>query len=115
VVADLTALGDEELRTLRAQAFTCLTSVAALGFGDVPPEAFGTAYDLLEDDGFVAFCIKEDFLEDGEGTGFSRLVRRMMQDGELRVVGRRAYQHRLSAAGDPLHYVAIVARKQPRA
>jgi predicted TPR repeat methyltransferase len=115
VVADLTALGDEELRTLRAQAFTCLTSVAALGFGDVPPEAFGTAYDLLEDDGFVAFCIKEDFLEDGEGTGFSRLVRRMMQDGELRVVGRRAYQHRLSAAGDPLRYVAIVARKQPRA
>jgi predicted TPR repeat methyltransferase len=111
VVADMTRLSEADRRTLAEQRFTCLTSVAALGFGDVPPEAFATAYDLLEDDGFVAFCIKEDFLDDGERSGFATLIGEMLEDGELDVVSRRRYTHRQSAAGEELPYVALVARK----
>jgi len=112
IVADMTALRAEEERRLREWRFTCLTSVAALGFGDVPPEAFQTAYDLIEDDGLVAFCIKEDFLRDGDGSGFARMVHSMLESGELDVVGEQRYEHRRSAVGDPLPYVALVARKQ---
>ena len=43
-----------------------MTSVAALGFGDVPPEVFTAAFDLVEDGGWVAFTIKEDFLDGGD-------------------------------------------------
>jgi predicted TPR repeat methyltransferase len=111
VVADMTQLSEDQRDRLADQRFTCLTSVAALGFGDVPPEAFATAYDLLEKDAFVAFCIKEDFLEDGERTGFASLVADMLDDGELDIVDQRRYTHRQSAAGDELPYVALVARK----
>jgi hypothetical protein len=112
VVADLTALSDDQRRILGGWEFSCLTSVAALGFGDVPPEAFRAAYDLLEEGAVVAFCIKEDFLRSGEGSGFARLMRRMLDGGELGIIGERRYDHRRSAAGDPLSYVAIVARKR---
>ena len=112
VVADMTALTDEQRQALAEWRFTCLASVAALGFGDVPPEAFAAAYDLLEDGAVVAFCIKEEFLRSGEGSGFARLMRRKLDDGELEVIGERRYDHRRSATGDPLPYVAIVARKQ---
>jgi predicted TPR repeat methyltransferase len=112
LVADMTALSEEEERDLDARGLNCLTSVAALGFGDAPPAAFEAAYELLEDDGFVAFCIKEDFLRDGEGSGFARMMRTKLDEGELEVVGERRYQHRRSAVGDPLHYMALVARKQ---
>jgi predicted TPR repeat methyltransferase len=112
VVADMTDLSADQERALRERDFTCLTSVAALGFGDAPPEVFSAAYDLLEDDGFVAFCIKADFLADGESSGFSSMVRGKIADGELEVVGRQRYEHRQSAVGDPLDYVALVARKR---
>jgi predicted TPR repeat methyltransferase len=112
VVADMTALSEADQQTLDAGRFTCLTSVAALGFGDVPPKAFATAYDLLEENGFVAFCIKEDFLHESDGSGFASMIRRMLDEGELDVVGEQSYQHRRSAVGEPLSYIAMVARKQ---
>jgi hypothetical protein len=37
-----------------------MTSVAALGFGDIPPEVFESAFELVEDGGWAAFTIKED-------------------------------------------------------
>jgi predicted TPR repeat methyltransferase len=112
VVADMTDLREDQREALETWRFTCLASVAALGFGDVPPEAFQAAYDLLEDGAVVAFCIKEEFLRSGEGSGFARLMRQMLDDGELEIIGERRYDHRRSAAGDPLQYAAIVARKR---
>ena len=114
VVGDMTDLPRDDHRRLEDRTFTCLTSVAALGFGDVPPEAFTAAYDLVRDEGFVAFCIKEDFLreEESEASGFSRLMRELIERGELEIIGEQRYDHRNSAVGDPLSYVAMVARKQ---
>jgi len=109
VVADLT----EPLPpALAGRRFDCLTSVAALGFGDVPPDAFRAAYDLVEAKGWIAFCIKEDFMTDGEPSGFARLVRDLLSFGELKVLAQHRYRHRLAASGEPLHYLAIVARKE---
>jgi predicted TPR repeat methyltransferase len=114
VVGDMTDLPRDDHRRLEDRNFTCLTSVAALGFGDVPPEAFTAAYELVQDEGFVAFCIKEDFLgaDESEASGFARLMRGLIEQGELEVIGEQRYDHRNSAVGDPLSYVALVARKQ---
>jgi hypothetical protein len=114
VVGDMTDLPRDDHRRLEDRNFTCLTSVAALGFGDVPPEAFTAAYELVQDEGFVAFCIKEDFLseDESEASGFARLMRGLIEQGELEIIGGRVYEHRRSAVGDPLPYVAMVARKQ---
>jgi hypothetical protein len=111
LVADLTALDPDYRRALEDRRLNAMTCVAALGFGDIPPQAFSQAFDLVEAGGWIAFNIKEDFLERGEDTGFAGLVRRLRDGGALELVGQKAYRHRLSAAGEPLHYVAMIGRK----
>ena len=112
LVLDLTNMPPDEKRRLQGHGFNCLVTVAALGFGDIPPNAFAEAYNLVEEGGLVAFNIKEDFIADGDGSGFSRLIERGLADGALVKRAERRYQHRLSVAGEPLYYVAIVAEKR---
>ena len=112
LVLDLTNIPPDTRRELEGWDFNCLVTVAALGFGDIPPNAFAEAYNLIEEGGLVAFNIKEDFISDGDGSGFSRLIRNGLDDGALEVRSQRRYQHRLSVAGEPLYYVAIVAEKR---
>ncbi|HEV2723243.1 MAG TPA: class I SAM-dependent methyltransferase, partial [Thermoleophilaceae bacterium] len=111
LVLDLTDIPPAALRALEARRFNCLITVAALGFGDIPPEAFAAAYNLVEPGGLIAFTIKEDFIARNDGSGFSRLVRRALDDGTMELGAHRRYRHRLSVDGEPLHYVAMVAEK----
>jgi SAM-dependent methyltransferase len=108
---DLTDPSPRERETLRRFDFNCLACVAALGFGDIPPQVFTAAFDLLAPGGWVAFNIKEDFLTDRDGTGFSGLISKLIESGTLEMRAQRAYRHRLSTSGRPLTYVAMVARK----
>lgn len=112
-VLDLTDVAEDDHRELREHGFNCLTTVAALGFGDIPPKAFATAYELVEEDGWVAFNIKEDFVTpDSDSTGFSEVIRDGFERGALELAADHRYQHRLAADGEPIHYVAMVARKR---
>lgn len=110
-VVDLTDIPPRVHRELRDQGFNSLVSVASLGFGDIPPLAFAEAFNLVATPGWIAFNIKEDFLDDGDPTGFNQLIRRMLDEGTLEEQGQRKYRHRLSTSGEPLHYCAIVAQK----
>ncbi|HEX8744141.1 MAG TPA: methyltransferase domain-containing protein [Thermoleophilaceae bacterium] len=112
LVLDLTNVPPDVRRELEARRFNCLVTVAALGFGDIPPNAFAAAHNLIDDGGLIVFNIKEDFIADGDGSGFSRLISDAFESGALAVRAQRRYQHRLSVAGQPLHYVAIVAEKR---
>ncbi len=111
-VVDLTDLGEAEEHRLRSYSLNCLTSVAALGYGDIPPAAFTKALDLIDTPGWVAFTIKEDFLAEEDTTGFSRLIRWLSRERVLQIQAYRRYQHRVSMTGQPLYYVAMIARKQ---
>jgi hypothetical protein len=88
-----------------------MTCVAALGFGDIPPEAFLEAFNFVEDGGWLAFTLKEDFLNGADRSGFSRLIARGLDAGVLEMRTQERYRHRLSTTGEPLHYVAMVATK----
>ena len=112
-VVDLTDLSDETRAELGDYDFNAMVCVAALGFGDIPPAAFAEAFNMVETGGHVAFNIKEDFVSDEDETGFSALIRRALDDGTLELEGEmRRYRHRLSAAGEPLHYLAAAAIKR---
>ena len=112
-VADLTDLPPAVERSMKERGFTCMTTAAALGFGDIPPLAFAIALNLLADDAWVAFTIKDKFLdEDAEESGFSTLVNRLCDEGRLEVLAKRRYRHRLAVDGRELHYVAVVARRR---
>lgn len=100
---------------LEGERFGAMTSVAALGFGDVPPDVFQAAFDRVEDGGWVAFTIKEDFLDRGDDdSGFAGLIAGLLRSGAIDERGRRRYRHRLDVAGDPIHYVAIAGVKRSR-
>jgi SAM-dependent methyltransferase len=112
VVCDLTQLGDEDLARIRAVSPNCLTLVAALGFDDIPPRAFAEAYNLVAEGAWIAFNLKADFLDHIDETGFRGLIGRMVRDSVFETVAERRYVHRLSIAGEPLDYVALVGRKR---
>ena len=113
LVVDLTALTEAEQERMRKHGFTALTCVAALGFGDMPPEAFLEAVRYVSPSGWLAFCIKERFLGEEDESGFARLVRDLMDNGTLEVLERQRYIHRLDMRGRPLYYEAVVARRAP--
>lgn len=112
VACDLTALSADERRRLAEPRPTLLTTVAALGFGDIPCAAFVTAYDLVETGGWVAFNLKAEFLDDVDRSGFAKLVTGMLDDGVLEEHARLRYDHRRSMTGEALEYIAIVGRKR---
>ncbi len=111
-VLDLTDLAGDDLEDLRGHDFNCLATVAALGFGDIPPLAFVTAYDLVAVGGWVAFNIKEGFVDAGDSSGFSELIRGGFEEGSLELAAEHRYRHRLATDGQPIHYVAMIARKR---
>lgn len=111
MVIDLTHPTPQSETDIRAWSPGVLTCVAALGFGDIPVEAFVTAYNLLPDGAWVAFNLKEHFMRlDGRG-GFGPVIRDAIVQEHLALHQLRRYRHRLSIDGQPLHYLAVVGRK----
>jgi predicted TPR repeat methyltransferase len=110
-VCDFTDIDDSTRAELEDWSFDCLTTVAALGFGDIPPAAFVNAFNLVADGGWVAFNIRDTFLDHSETTEFSRTVRELVFTDYLEIHHLERYRHRLSIDGEPLFYYAIAGRK----
>ena len=110
-VMDFANLGGDERDELRSWSLDCLICVAALGFGDVPPAAFVEAFNSIAEDGWVAFNIKETFLDRRDRSGFSQLIRELIFSEYLDLYHLRRYRHRFSIEGRPLFYYALGAHK----
>jgi len=79
LVADLTDLEPDQREMLAGADLNAMTTVSALGFGDMSPRAFAVAYNLITTPGLVVFTIKEDFVCERDASGFNRLIRRMFR------------------------------------
>jgi len=112
VVGDITDLPAKEERKLDAASPDVLTCVAALGFGDIPTEAFEVAYRQIRLGGWLAFCIKDEFVSEADRSGFSKLIDRLVESGAIEVVRQKKYIHRVAMSGKPLEYLAYIARKR---
>lgn len=110
-VADFTQLDASMTEEIDDWNVDCLTSVAALGFGDIPTKAFLPALRFVKTDGWVAFNIRDTFLDNSDTSGFSRFIRELIFSEYLDVWHLEKYRHRLSMEGIPLFYFAVVARK----
>ena len=109
-IADFTGLSSQETADLEEWNFDCLTSVAALGFGDIPANAFLQAIQMISTGGWVAFNIKETFLDRSDDSGFSIFIRELIFSEYLDIHHLQLYTHRLSMEGVPLKYFALVGR-----
>ena len=110
-VLDFTAPHPVERVMLERRDFDGLVCVAALGFGDVPKLAFAEAFNLVASPGWLAFNVRDKILEEEHSDGFGGLIERMCAEGVIEERARRQYTHRVSIAGEPLDYFAIVATK----
>lgn len=111
-VTDLTDMPSGVEHSLEEIHFNCMTVVAALGFDDIPPDAFASGYNLISAQGWVAFNIKEDFVCEEDQSGFCKLIGHLEQDGVLEIRERLRYRHRFCQDGTPLYYYAVVGKKQ---
>jgi SAM-dependent methyltransferase len=110
-IMDFCDLKPEETQELQSWSLNCLTTVAALGFGDIPPKAFMSALNIIQPEGWVAFNIKESFLDRTDEGGFSRMIRELIFSEYLDLYHLERYRHRLSIEGNPLYYFAVAAKK----
>jgi SAM-dependent methyltransferase len=110
-VEDFTRLTDEKREEIRSWQCDCMVTVAALGFGDIPPKAFIEAMNSVKSEAWVAFNIKETFFDSQDDSGFSRMIRELIFSDYLDVYYIERYRHRLSIDGVPLYYFAIAGRK----
>ncbi len=108
---DLCNLEENEAEDLSSWSLNCLTTVAALGFGDIPPKAFMVAFNIIQSEGWVAFNIKETFLENSDASGFSRMIRDLIFSKYMDLYHLERYRHRVSIEGEPLFYFAVAGRK----
>jgi hypothetical protein len=110
-VEDLTRLPSDVEKKIVNESLNCMTLVAALGFGDIPPNAFAEAYNLISESGWIAFNIKDEFCSEDDQTGFSKLIQNMTESGVLDLKSKKHYVHRQCQDGTPLEYFAIVGKK----
>jgi hypothetical protein len=111
-VEDLTRMPSDVEKRITDESLNCMTLVAALGFGDIPPHAFAEAYNLINESGWIAFNIKAEFCSEKDQTGFSKLIQNMTESGVWDIKSKKHYIHRLCQDGTPLEYYAIVGNKQ---
>ena len=109
---DLTDMDAAERAELRDVDFDCLTCVAALGFGDIPPVAFAEALNFVSDGGWVAFNVRDRFFDEQDPTGFGGFLQQLFAADVLEERARVRYTHRVSVDGEPLHYLAVIACKR---
>lgn len=108
---DMSSMSAAQKDHLGSWRFNCLVSMAALGFGDIPVRVFGEALNLIDDGGWVAFNIKETFLDDRDTSGFSVFIKTLILSEYLHIYHMERYRHRFSIDGHPLYYFGVACRK----
>lgn len=111
-VADMSRPDAGMSAEMKSWKLDCLTCIAALGFGDIPATAFANAFNLIRPEGWVAFNIKETFLQESDRSGFSMLVKHLLVSDTLQVHHLERYKHRISIDGRALFYYVLIGRKE---
>jgi hypothetical protein len=101
----------EVQRLVRDEGLTALVAAGAVGEGHVPVDALEQMWDAFAPGSFLALT-----LAGGEAGQDATDVEKMVTatgstEHPSRIVVRRSFRHRLSMAGDELHYLVLVAVK----
>jgi len=104
--------GVPELGTIvRELGINCIVCAGALGFEHIEAGSFAELWDLLPPGAMFALTVHEDLVEQGcSDIGDELALMRAGEHATQFVVWER-FRHRLTVAGEPIHYVAIGALK----
>jgi len=70
-----------------------MVTVAALGFCDIPTRVFIEAFNIIKEQVWIAFNVKETFLDKSDETGFSRMIQELIFSEYLDVYHMERYRH----------------------
>jgi predicted TPR repeat methyltransferase len=111
IVDDLALPEQETQKMLEDKNIDCVTCVAAIGYGDIPPKTLANAINYTDEQGWIALCVKDDFLRECDNSGVCELYEELIQKEVVDVKKKKNYIHRKSISGKKLNYDAIIARK----
>jgi len=109
-VTDMGKPDQEVMDKLKTYDLNTVVSVAALGFDHIPPDSFINAFNLVEENGWIAFNLRDKFLTKQDESGFRETIDWISED-HIEILDEETYVHRLSLNGNPIHYTAMVGRK----
>jgi hypothetical protein len=111
LVGDLAAGEPRLLVEIQAYQPTALISAGAMGGTHAPASALLNALAALAEDSPVVFTIDERWMRaDGPG-GYRTAMEQLLVTGELRLIRRSRFQHRVSTSGEPIHYELVVGTR----
>ena len=118
---DLTQLSTPTRDILKEQKLNGFVCCSALSDGHIPAKAFATGVNLIQTQGWVLFNLAKTSYECDSASAdlsvrdcpeFVRFYRQAIEQGYLKVYCTKYYLHRRFFNGQPLEYVAILAKKQ---
>lgn len=97
---------EDALPLLRTGRLDTLTSVGALGSNHVPTDVFANTWASFEPGAYFAVTVPPSHVEFLDMLGSPELQR------HTELLRKAEFRHRLTMSGQPVHYLAIVGRKQ---
>jgi hypothetical protein len=87
-----------------------LISAGAFGGTHAPPAALINTLSVLPAGAPVAVTIDERWMDRSDPDGFGAVVERLVECGELVLMERERFQHRVTTTGEPIFYELVIAR-----
>jgi SAM-dependent methyltransferase len=95
---------------LRSYSLGGLISAGAFGGTHAMPEALNSALSVLPPGAPVSVTIDERWMDESDPNGFGATIGRLAAGGDLVVMERSRFQHRVTTTGEPIFYQLVVAR-----
>jgi SAM-dependent methyltransferase len=111
VVADANGQPAELGSLVRELGINCIVCAGALGFDHVEAHSFTELWDLLPPGGMFALTVHEQLAKPGASDIGDELALLRAGEAGTEIVVSERFRHRISVVGEPIHYLAIGARK----
>ena len=108
LIGDLGSRSGTLSARLRGYAPDGLISAGAFGGTHAPPAALINALSALPVGAPVAITIHEQWMDNSDPAGFGATIERLTERGDLTLIERQRFQHRITTTGEPIFYDLIV-------
>lgn len=109
LIGDLGSRSETLPAQLGQYAFDGLISAGAFGGTHAPPAALINALSVLPVGAPVAITIDERWMDRSDPDGFGAAIERLVERGELVLMERQRFQHRITTTGEPIFYELVIA------
>jgi SAM-dependent methyltransferase len=108
LIGDLACGDAEPCITLREHGLGGLVSAGAFGGTHAPPAALVNALAVLPPGAPVVLTIDERWMDASEPDGFGVEIERLVDHGDLELVERTRFRHRITTGGKPIFYELLI-------